>query len=51
MYTAGIDAKDKAPSPASAIFSSALMNVGFIGIFRMYGIAARTNIHHWASTV
>jgi hydrogenase-4 component F len=51
MYTAGIDAKDKAPSPASAIFSSALMNVGFIGIFRMYGIAARTNIHHWASSV
>jgi hydrogenase-4 component F len=51
MYTAGIDAKDKAPSPASAIFSSALMNVGFIGIFRMYGIAARTNIHQWAGSV
>jgi hydrogenase-4 component F len=51
MYTAGIDAKDKAPSPASAIFSSALMNVGFIGIFRMYGITVRTNIHQWASSV
>lgn len=51
MYTAGIDAKDKAPSPASAIFSSALMNVGFIGIFRMYGIVARTNIHQWANAV
>ena len=36
MYTAGIDAKDKAPSPASAIFSSALMNVGFLGIYRIY---------------
>jgi hydrogenase-4 component F len=51
MYTAGIDAKDKAPSPASAIFSSALMNVGFISIFRMYGITARTNIHQWASSI
>jgi hydrogenase-4 component F len=51
MYTAGIDAKDKAPSPAAAVFSSALMNVGFIGIFRMYGIAAMTNIHSWANMV
>jgi hydrogenase-4 component F len=51
MYTAGIDAKDKAPSPASAVFSSALMNVGFIGIFRMYGIASITNIHSWANLV
>ncbi len=51
MYTAGIDAKDKAPSPASAIFSSALMNVGFVGIFRMYGIVAKTSVHQWASIV
>src|ERR1035437_2755844 len=33
MYTAGIDAKDKAPSPAGALFGSVLMNVGFFGIF------------------
>jgi len=51
MYTAGIDAKDKAPSPASAIFSSSLMNVGFINVFRMYGIVARTNIYQWANAV
>jgi hydrogenase-4 component F len=51
MYTAGIDAKDKAPSPASAIFSSALMNVGFLGIYRVYSIAAQTNIHQWARIV
>ncbi|MDR3609117.1 MAG: proton-conducting transporter membrane subunit [Ignavibacteriaceae bacterium] len=51
MYTAGIDAKDKAPSPASAVFSSALMNVGFIGVFRMYGIISKTNIHPWVNLV
>jgi hydrogenase-4 component F len=39
MYTAGIDAKDKAPSPAGALFSSALVNVGFVGIFRFYGVS------------
>jgi hydrogenase-4 component F len=51
MYTAGIDAKDKAPSPAAAIFSSALMNVGFLGIYRIYSITAQTNVHQWAKVV
>lgn len=51
MYTAGIDAKDTAPSPASAIFSSCLMNVGFIGIFRFYEIIAQTSIISWANKV
>ena len=51
MYTAGIDAKDKAPSPAGALLSSVLMNVGFIGIFRTYTVAANSTIHHWANHV
>ena len=51
MYTAGIDAKDKAPSPAGAILSSVLMNVGFIGIFRTYTVAANSPIHQWANHV
>lgn len=51
MYTAGIDAKDKAPSPAGAIFSSALMNVGFIGIFRFYQIIGPTSIFAWANKI
>jgi len=51
MYTAGIDAKDKAPSPAGALLSSVLMNVGFVGIFRFYTVAANTNIHTWANHV
>ena len=38
MYTAGIDAKDKAPAPAGALLSSILMNMGFIGVYRFYAV-------------
>jgi hydrogenase-4 component F len=51
MYTAGIDAKDKAPSPAGALLSSVLMNVGFVGIFRFYIVVSHTAIHSWANHV
>jgi hydrogenase-4 component F len=51
MYTAGVDAKDKAPAPAGALLSSALMNMGFIGIFRFYMVIAHTPLHHWANIV
>jgi len=51
MYTAGIDAKDKAPTPAAALFSSVLMNLGFVGIFRMYLITAHSSILGWVNTI
>ncbi len=51
MYTVGIDAKDKAPSPAGALFGSVLMNVGFLGIFRFYGIISHTSIFPWANKI
>jgi len=51
MYTAGIDAKDKAPTPAGALFSSVLMNVGFVGIFRFYIVIAHSSIHSWANHI
>jgi hydrogenase-4 component F len=51
MYTAGIDAKDKAPAPAGALLSSILMNMGFVGIYRMYAIISKTGIQQWASVV
>jgi hydrogenase-4 component F len=51
MYTAGIDAKDKAPSPAGALFSSVLMNVGFLGIFRFYEIISHTSVLPWANNI
>ena len=51
MYTAGIDAKDKAPAPAGALLSSILMNAGFISIYRIYAVMARTPLQHWANTI
>ncbi len=51
MYTAGIDAKDKAPAPAGALLASVLMNAGFICIYRMYAVMARTPLLHWANTI
>jgi hydrogenase-4 component F len=51
MYTAGIDAKDKAPGPAGALLASVLMNLGFVGIFRFYSIVAQTSLFHWANLV
>jgi hydrogenase-4 component F len=51
MYTAGIDAKDKAPAPAGALLSSVLMNLGFVGIIRIYGIVAQTQLSHWANLI
>jgi|WetSurMetagenome_2_1015567.scaffolds.fasta_scaffold02059_2 hydrogenase-4 component F len=51
MYTAGIDAKDKAPAPTGAILASVLMNLGFIGIFRIYAIVAQTQLFHWANLI
>lgn len=51
MYTAGIDAKDKAPAPAGALLASVLMNLGFVGIFRFYTVIAQTPLLHWANLV
>ncbi len=51
MYTAGIDAKDKAPYPSAAILASVLMNVGFIGIFRFYEVTSHTGIFAWTNKI
>lgn len=51
MYTAGIDAKDKAPSPAGALLASVLMNVGFLGIFRFYQAIGQTAVLPWANNI
>jgi hydrogenase-4 component F len=51
MYTAGIDAKDKAPAPAGALLASVVMNLGFVGIFRTYAIISHTDLCHWANTI
>jgi len=51
MYTAGIDAKDKAPAPAGALLSSILMNAGFVSIYRVYAVMSHTPLQHWANSV
>lgn len=51
MYTAGIDAKDKAPSPAGALLASVLMNVGFLGIYRFYLAIGQTDVLAWAENI
>ena len=51
MFTAGIDAKDKAPSPVGALMSSVLLNVGFLGIFRFYEIISQTSLLYWANHI
>lgn len=51
MFTAGVDAKDKAPAPAGALLASALMNLGFCGIFRIYSAISGTPVGNWARLV
>ena len=51
MFTAGVDAKDKAPGPAAALLSSIVMCMGFTGIYRTYVVVANTSLLHWASLV
>lgn len=51
LHTVCVDAHTAAPSPISAFISTSLMNVGFLGIFRMYSIIAQTEAHHWANQI
>jgi len=51
MFTAGVDAKDKAPGPAAALLSGIIMCMGFVGIFRIYVVVANTPLLQWASMV
>ncbi|MBW6492482.1 MAG: hypothetical protein K0B15_14960 [Lentimicrobium sp.] len=51
MFTAGIDAKDKAPAPVGALLASVLMNLGFVGIFRFYIVIANSPLLDWARLV
>ena len=51
MFTAGVDAKDKAPAPAGALLASVLMNLGFCGIFRVNAAISGTPVGEWARMV
>lgn len=51
LYTAGVDANFAAPSPASAFISTALVNAGFLAIFRVYKVVAVSSVAEWAQHV
>ncbi len=51
LHTVAVDAKTFAPTPISAFLSTALINIGFIGIFRFFTIISSTEILHWAQNV
>jgi len=44
MHTVTVDAHTVAPPPISAFISTALMNVGFLAIFRIYALFSATTI-------
>ncbi|MBR5821477.1 MAG: hydrogenase 4 subunit F [Alistipes sp.] len=49
LYTVGVDANYAAPAPASAFISTALVNAGFVSIFRIYDLYAVTGeVFEWA---
>ena len=51
LYTVGVDANFAAPSPASALISTGLVNAGFLAIFRVYKVLAQTEIFPWVKNV
>ena len=51
LHTVAVDAHTVAPPPISAFISTTLMNVGFLGIFRVFTILAQTNVIQWAQNV
>jgi hydrogenase-4 component F len=51
LYPAGIDANHVTPTPASAFFSTVMVNLGFVSIFRIYRLLADSPIFAWAQNV
>jgi hydrogenase-4 component F len=51
LYSVCVDAHTVAPAPISAFISTTLMNVGFLGIYRIYCIVAQTDALPWANRV
>jgi hydrogenase-4 component F len=51
LYTVAVDAHTVAPPPISAFISTTLMNVGFLGIFRVFTVIAQTEVLQWAQNV
>jgi hydrogenase-4 component F len=51
LHAATVDAKTILPSPANAIVSTALVNVGFIAIYRVFGLLGHSSSLAWMMAV
>lgn len=51
LYNAGVDANLAAPSPASALISTGLVNAGFLSLYRVYKLVEGTEVFGWVSNV
>lgn len=51
LYTVGVDANYAAPTPASALISTALVNAGFVSFFRIYRVMEASDIYAWIQSV
>ena len=51
LYTVGVDANFAAPSPASALLSTGLVNAGFLALLRVYGVLAASPVFEWVRSV
>ena len=51
LYTIGVDANFAAPTPASAVISTVLVNAGFVSVFRVYKIISASPVYEWMSAV
>jgi hydrogenase-4 component F len=51
LYTVGVDANHAAPTPASALISTALVNAGFLAFFRIFKVMSTSDVYGWAKSV
>ncbi len=51
LYAVAIDAKTMVASPVNALMSTALVNVGFVGIYRIFVIVSKTSALEWAQHI
>ncbi|MDR0726361.1 MAG: hydrogenase 4 subunit F [Prevotellaceae bacterium] len=51
LYPIGIDANHVTPTPMSAFFSTAMVNLGFVSIFRIYRLLLDSPVFFWAQNV
>jgi hydrogenase-4 component F len=51
LYTVGVDANHTAPTPASALISTALVGAGFVAFFRIFQVMRFSDIYEWTQSV